>query len=261
MIAKAVLLLIGVVGVARAEAILELLVVARARIGVLDQQADRRAGGAPFEHAREDAHRIALATLADEVRSAGAAPIDIALQIRLAERQPRRTAVDDAAERRAVAFAKAGDREQPADGIARHPTSAAGRLVRRSSNRQQLLALAAQNTPPPPRSNASQMNGSRGNARRSAASVLPTSTIRIRPGFRCAAASRKMIRTASRPSVPAASARRGSCRYSAGKPSQLAPPHVGRVADDNIVAARARARRNDPSAAHARAAADGGGAC
>src|SRR6187402_277387 len=57
-VAKAVLLLVGVVRVTGTEAILDLLVVARARIGVLDEDADGRARGLALEHAREDAHFI-----------------------------------------------------------------------------------------------------------------------------------------------------------------------------------------------------------
>ena len=53
-VAKAVFLLVGVVGVAGTEAILDLLVVARARVGVLDQDADGRARGPAFEHAGQD---------------------------------------------------------------------------------------------------------------------------------------------------------------------------------------------------------------
>ena len=77
-VAQAVFLLVGVVGVARAEAVLDLVVVARARVGVLDQQADRRAGGDALEHAGEDAHRVAFLALADELRGAGAAAVDVA---------------------------------------------------------------------------------------------------------------------------------------------------------------------------------------
>src|SRR6185295_6458603 len=52
-VAESVLLLIGVVRMARTKAVLDLLVVARALVGILDQQPDRRAGGASFEDTRE----------------------------------------------------------------------------------------------------------------------------------------------------------------------------------------------------------------
>ena len=106
-VAQAVFLLVGVVGVAGPEAVLDLLVVARALILVLDEQPDRRAGGLALEHAREDAHLVALAPLARELRGAGAAAVHVLLHVRLGERQARRTAVDDAAERGPVAFAEA----------------------------------------------------------------------------------------------------------------------------------------------------------
>ena len=63
---------------------------------------------------------------------------------------------------------------------------------------------------------------------------------RAAPG--AAAASRRMIETESSPAVPAASATRGSCRYSGGRPLQLARPDVGRIADDNIVGAAPQGR-------------------
>ncbi len=88
------------------EAILDLLVIARARIGVLDQQANGRAGGATFEHPGDEAHRILLATLADKLRRPGAPPVHIALQVSLGQFQSRRTAVNNAAEGRAMAFAQ-----------------------------------------------------------------------------------------------------------------------------------------------------------
>src|ERR1700733_1404814 len=52
MIAPAVLLLIRIVGMAGTKTILQPIVVARARVGVLDQQPDRCAGGLALEHAR-----------------------------------------------------------------------------------------------------------------------------------------------------------------------------------------------------------------
>ncbi len=103
-----------------AKAILDLLVVPRARVRILDQQANGCTGGAPFKHAREDAYRIGLVTLADELRSSGAPSIHITLQVGLGEFKPGRTAVDNAAQRRTVAFAKAGDCEEPAKGISGH---------------------------------------------------------------------------------------------------------------------------------------------
>ena len=119
-VAEAVLLLVGVVSVSGPKAILDLLVVARALIFVLDQQTDRRAGRAAFEHARQDAHLIRLLALAGVARRAGAPAFEVRLDVLLRQLHARRTAVDDAAKRRPVAFAEGRDREQSAEGVAGH---------------------------------------------------------------------------------------------------------------------------------------------
>src|SRR5579862_8436623 len=67
-VAEAVLVLVGIVRVPGAETVLDLVVVARARVSVLDEDADRRAGGSSLEHTRQDTHLITFAPLADEVR-------------------------------------------------------------------------------------------------------------------------------------------------------------------------------------------------
>src|SRR5690242_1455965 len=100
---------------ARAESVLDLLVVARTRVGVLDEDADGRARGLAFEHTGQDAHDVAFLALADELRGAGAAAIHVALQVGFSERQAGRTAIDYAAQRRAMAFAESGDGEQATD--------------------------------------------------------------------------------------------------------------------------------------------------
>jgi hypothetical protein len=55
-VAKAVLGVIGIVGMAGAIGLGDFGIVLRALVGVLDHQADRRAGGLALEHARQDAH-------------------------------------------------------------------------------------------------------------------------------------------------------------------------------------------------------------
>ena len=81
MVAMPVFLCVGVVGVPGTKAIRELVVIARTRVGVLDQHTNRRTGGAALEDPRQDPHLIAFAALTDEMRSARAPPIDVALQI------------------------------------------------------------------------------------------------------------------------------------------------------------------------------------
>src|SRR5690606_11989452 len=122
-ISEPVLLVVGVIRVARTVAVLDLLVIVRALVDVLDQQADRRAGRFAFEHAREDTDAVRLATLRDEARLPGTPPIEILLNVLLGQRQTGRTAVDDATERRPVAFAEGRDRERLAERVARHVCS------------------------------------------------------------------------------------------------------------------------------------------
>src|SRR6185437_2487898 len=92
-VAQAVFLLIGVVRVPGPEAVLDLLVIARTRVGILDQEADRRAGGLSVEDTREDADLVAFTALADELRSARAASVDILLDVLLRQRKSRWAAV------------------------------------------------------------------------------------------------------------------------------------------------------------------------
>ena len=105
---------------ARAEAVLDLVVVARARVGVLDQQPDRGTGGASLEHAGEDAHHIGFLALADELRGAGATAVDVAREIGLGEFEPGRTTVHHAADRRTVALAEGRHLEKSTDGVTGH---------------------------------------------------------------------------------------------------------------------------------------------
>src|SRR5690349_15808861 len=100
--------------------VLDLVVVPRARVGVLDEQPDRRPGRAPFEHSRKDAHLVALATLTDEMRCAGAAAVDVQLQILSGKLEVGRTAVHDATQGGTVALAKSRHREQFAYRVTGH---------------------------------------------------------------------------------------------------------------------------------------------
>src|SRR5690606_7560371 len=92
-VAQAVLLLAGVIGVAGAGTVLDLLVVARALVGVLVEPAYGRVGGHALDLAGEDAHLVRFLALASEMRGAGAAPPDVGHQLRLADGQPGRTAI------------------------------------------------------------------------------------------------------------------------------------------------------------------------
>src|SRR5262245_27820293 len=119
-VSHAVLLEIGVVGVGRAELVLDLRIVARALIDVVDVQRDRCARGEALEHAGEYPDRIGFLALGDEARLAGPALVEPDLDVGFAQGKARRRAVDHAADRRAVAFAPAGEAEEGAEATAGH---------------------------------------------------------------------------------------------------------------------------------------------
>ena len=72
------------------------------------------------EDAGEDLHRVGFLALGREARLAGPALVEIALDVRLVEGDAGRAAVDDAADRRPVAFAPGRDAEKMAEGVVRH---------------------------------------------------------------------------------------------------------------------------------------------
>jgi hypothetical protein len=95
-------------------------VVLAALVGVPDQQGDRRAGGEALEHARDDLDLVVLLPLRDMPRGAGPAPVELGLDVGFAERHAGRAAVDDAADRRAVALAECRDAKERAEGAPGH---------------------------------------------------------------------------------------------------------------------------------------------
>jgi len=96
---------------ARAKALGDGAVVLAALVGVADQERDGGAGGLAFVHAREDFHRIGLVALGHVAAGAGAAAVQVGLDVRFGERHARRAAVDHAANGRAVGFTEIGDCE------------------------------------------------------------------------------------------------------------------------------------------------------
>src|SRR5882757_4216096 len=72
-VAHAVFLEIGIVGMGRPETVLDLGVVAAALVDIVDVKGDRRAGGDAVEHAGQDLHRVRLLALGHEARLAGPA--------------------------------------------------------------------------------------------------------------------------------------------------------------------------------------------
>ncbi len=105
---------------AGAEPIGDVAVVLRALVGVFDQQLDRGPGRHPVEDAAHDPDEVLLAPLRRKPRLAGLALVEPALDVGLGERQARRHAVDDDADRRPVALAPGGEAEQAPERVAGH---------------------------------------------------------------------------------------------------------------------------------------------
>ena len=129
-VANAVFLPVRVIGVAGSKRVGDVCVVFAARVLIANQKRDRRAGRAAFEYAGEDFNGVRFAALRYVARSTGAASIEVALDVGFAQLQSRRTAVNDAADRRSVRFTERRDREQFPEGIAGHR-----RVVQQGSRR------------------------------------------------------------------------------------------------------------------------------
>jgi hypothetical protein len=92
-------------------------IVFRTLIRVQYQQTDRGAGRPALEDPGEYLHLVGFAPLCGMSRFAGLAAIQVALQILFAKFHSRRTAIDDAAQRRTMTLSEAGDREQFAEAV------------------------------------------------------------------------------------------------------------------------------------------------
>ncbi len=98
----------------------DLRVVLAARIGVADEERDRRAGGEPLVDAGEDLDHVVFAPLRHMARGAGLAAVEIGLDVAFGERHSRRATVDDAADRGTMRLAEVGDGEERAERVAGH---------------------------------------------------------------------------------------------------------------------------------------------
>src|SRR5690606_41474811 len=103
---------VRVIGMAGAEGLDDIAVVATALVGIANQQTDGRAGGVAFKNTRQNRYLIGLATLRDVPRCTGPASIELFLNVGGIECQPRRAAIDHATDGRAMRFAEIGDTEQ-----------------------------------------------------------------------------------------------------------------------------------------------------
>src|SRR5688500_19407002 len=139
---------------AGAEPVLDLLVVALARIHVVHEEPDRGARRAALEHAREDPDAVRFLALARELRLASAPRFQIGLDVRLRKLEPGRTAVHDRADRRPVAFTEGRHAERAPDRVSRHcldtpspagPRRAAGKPPRTRARTRATQAAGREN--------------------------------------------------------------------------------------------------------------------
>ena len=105
---------------AGAELVLDVAVVARTHVLVDDKETDGGSRGQPLEHARQDLHAVGFAALAGMARLAGAAAVQVHLDVVFDQGDARRHAIDDAADGRAMAFTEGGEAEQMAEGVGGH---------------------------------------------------------------------------------------------------------------------------------------------
>ena len=119
-VAQAVFLQISEIRVPGAEGVEQVAVVLAALVGVVDQQRNRRAGGAAFEHAAQNLHRVGFVALGHVAAGAGAAAVQVALDVRLRQLHAGRAAVNHTPDCRAVGFSKVGDRKKLSKGISAH---------------------------------------------------------------------------------------------------------------------------------------------
>ena len=126
MVPDSIFEIIGKVGVARPVGVLDRVVVLGALIGVLDQKRDRRSsrhlalGFFIMKNAGEDFDLIGLLPLGCEARGAGTPLFEESLDVAFFERDQGRAAIDDAADRATMAFAKSRDPEEMAEGVVGH---------------------------------------------------------------------------------------------------------------------------------------------
>ena len=113
-VADAVLVPIGVVGMAGTEGIDDAAVILAALVLVADDEADGCAGGLAFEHAGQDFDSVGFLALRNVARSAGLASVQLYLQIGLAQLQPRRATIHYTADSGSVRFAERSQGEQGA---------------------------------------------------------------------------------------------------------------------------------------------------
>jgi len=103
-----------------AKGLQDVAVVFAALVGVVNQKRNRRAGGHALVDAAQDLHLVRLLALCHMAAGAGAAAVEVVLDVGLAQSHAWRAAVNHAADGWAVGFTKVGDCEKGAKGVAAH---------------------------------------------------------------------------------------------------------------------------------------------
>jgi hypothetical protein len=120
MIAEAVLRVERVVGVAGPIQRAEGLVVSGPGVAVPEEDADRGAGGPPFEDPGQDLGLVGLGALGGELALTRPTAVEVGTKVVPVELEPGRTAVNDDPEARSVGFPEGGYSEQESEGVPGH---------------------------------------------------------------------------------------------------------------------------------------------
>src|SRR5688500_10957450 len=133
----------GVIGIIRVPGAVRrpLAVIPGPSVDIVDDQADRRAGGAALERAGEDADLVGLPALRCQARGARPTGVEPGLDDALVQSEAGRAAIDERAVRRSVALAPGREAQYPAEAVPAHPIAAPSpRIV--SSKPGKLVAIA-----------------------------------------------------------------------------------------------------------------------
>jgi hypothetical protein len=131
-VADAIFGIVSIISVPRPVFVLDLRIVLRALVDVVDDECNRRprcdlfAGRFVSEYARENFHLVWFAPLRGETRLARPSFVEIGLDVGLGQRDARRATVDHTTDRDSVAFAERRDPEKVTEGIERHGVPPAG---------------------------------------------------------------------------------------------------------------------------------------
>src|SRR6185436_6939657 len=173
--ADAVLGLVGEVGMRGTKLRLHLLIVPGPHVLVVDQHRQRRSQGQALVHPGQDLDPVGLAALRRDGALAGAAPVQLALDLLDRQRHARRTTVDHDPDGRAVRLTEGRDAEQAAEAVPGHQRPGSTSIMPRWTD-----SPASMNTRPPPSSICRNRSPA---ARKRQTSALPADRSGTRPAI------------------------------------------------------------------------------